>query len=47
MSQQNRDGRTGTKAPYSDDLVTAGGGNQSIFMVDSHVTNLCRVAPKC
>ena len=41
---QNSDGCTGTQAPHPDGFVAARRGNESVLVVDRHVTDLCRVA---
>lgn len=41
---QDTDGCTGPQAPHSDGFVTTGWSDESVLIVDSHVTDFCWVA---
>lgn len=47
MSLKDCNWCTSSKTPHSYNFVTAASGNESIFIVNSHVRNFSRVPSKC
>lgn len=47
MSLKDCNWRTSSKTPHSYNFITTACGNESIFIVNSHVRNLSRVPSKC
>ena len=47
MSLKDCNWRTSSKTPHSHNFITTACGNESIFIVNSHVRNFSRVPSKC